>query len=207
MTSIITGDIVNSREVNNPDEWMLPFKKILSVYGKSPKVWEIYRGDSFQLEVKKAEESLLAAINIKACIKSIKGLDVRMAIGIGDKTYDAPRITEANGAAFIYSGEHFEKLKKFKQHLAVRTPWPDIDDELNVMISLATIIMGRWSSSSAALILLSLQNTSLSQKELGNKIGRTQSTVSERQTRAYYAEIMKLEAFYRKRISQQLAIS
>ena len=206
MISIITGDIINSRDISNQKEWLLPLKKLFSTYGKSPKVWEIYRGDSFQIEIKKPEESLMAAILIKASIKSIRkeGLDVRMAIGIGNKNYNAPKITESNGEAFINSGEQFESLKKQKQNLAIKSPWKETDNELNLMISLASIAMDKWSVSSAEFIILSLKNQTLSQKKLGVKIGRTQSSISERQTRSHYDEIVKLEVFYRNKIKQQL---
>ncbi|SJZ53161.1 SatD family protein [Sediminibacterium ginsengisoli] len=206
MTSIITGDIINSRGLINQQKWIAPLKKILTDYGRSPKSWEIYRGDSFQLEIKKPELSLLAAIRIKACIRAVPGLDVRMAIGIGEKSYDAPRITESNGSAFINSGEQFELLKKIRKNLAVGSPWLELDAEINMMISLASIAMDRWSHSSAEIITLSLLYQDLSQKELGDKINRSQSSVSERQTRASYSEIMELEKFYRKKIMQQLQI-
>ncbi|MDP4257076.1 MAG: transcriptional regulator [Bacteroidota bacterium] len=206
MTSVITGDIMNSRGAANQGEWLTPIKKVFAIYGKTPKTWEIYRGDSFQLEVKEPPDSLLAAIRIKACIKSIREeeLDVRMAIGIGSRNYSAARITESNGEAFIHSGEKFETLKKMKKSLAIKSPWPAIDTELNLMISLASIAMDKWSPSSAELVALSLKNKEFSQKELGHKLGRTQSSISERQKRALYDEIMELEHYYRNKMEQQL---
>jgi hypothetical protein len=127
-----------------------------------------------------------------------------MAIGIGEKIFDASKITEANGEAFINSGEKFESLKKLKKTLALKSPWPEIDKELNLMISLASIAMDKWSPSSAELVALSVSKKKLSQKELGEEIGRTQSSVSERQKRAHYDEVMTLETFYRNKIVQQL---
>ena len=206
MTSVITGDVINSRKVANQDEWIKPLKKALTKYGKTPKHWEIFRGDSFQVEISQPEKSFWAAISIKAHIRSIKALDVRMAIGIGDKNFSAPRITESNGPAFINSGEQFETLKKIKQNLAIKSPWPELDIELNLMIGLASIAMDKWSPSSAELVVLSLDNNDLSQIELGRKIGRRQSSISERQSRAHYGEITELESFYRKRILQQLNV-
>ena len=203
MTSIITGDIINSRKVTDQKSWIQPLKKIMGDYGKTPKAWEIFRGDSFQLEIEQPEESFMAALKIKAAIRSVKGLDVRMAIGIGEKTYDATRISESNGEAFVNSGEKFEELKKIKQRLALKSPWEDIDKQLNLMITLASIAMNTWSATSAQLITLSLRYHTLSQKELGKKIKRTQSSVSERQTRAHYGEIIELEKYFRQRITEQ----
>src|SRR3546814_11309760 len=59
-------------------------------------------------------DALATAIGIKAIIKSIKQLDVRMAIGLGEISYVAKRVTESNGSAFVFSGEKFERLKKEK---------------------------------------------------------------------------------------------
>lgn len=204
MTSIITGDIINSRYLKDQQTWLAPLKQLFLQYGKTPKTWEIFRGDSFQLEVAQPETSLLCAIKIKACIKSIKELDVRMAIGIGEKAHAAKKITESNGEAFIYSGETFEELKRIKRTLAMKSPWPDLDEELNLMISLGTIVMDKWTPLAAELVLLTLQHNRLSQIELGEKIGRPQSSISEGQKRAHYNEIMELEAYYTKRILAQL---
>jgi len=203
MISIITGDITNSRSVKDQDHWLVPLKELLSTYGRTPKAWEIYRGDSFQLEIVTPEDALLAAVCIKACIRSVKNLDVRMAIGIGDKTYAAPKITESNGTAFINSGETFESLKKQKRNLAIKTPWQELDEDLNFTFDLAGTIMDKWSVSSAELILLSLSNPELSQKELSEQLGISQSSVSERQKRSHYLIISEFIQFFHKKIQKQ----
>lgn len=205
MTSIITGDIINSRKVTDQETWITPLKKVFKLYGKSPKNWEIFRGDSFQLEVPEASDSLMAAIRIKATVKMIRQLDVRMAIGIGAKTFDAARITESNGEAFVNSGEKFEELKKLRLRLALKSPWPVTDQQVNLMFGLASIAMDNWSAGSAEIIALSLKHHDLSQKELGKKLKISQSSVSERQTRAHYSEITELEKFFRETITNQSA--
>lgn len=203
MTSIITGDIINSRKVD-PVIWLNPLKDLMKEWGKTPKTWEIYRGDSFQLEITQPQYALLAAVRIKACIKSIENLDVRMGIGIGHKNYDAKKITEANGEAFINSGETFEELKKLKQNLAIKSPWTQLDDELNLMFRLASIVLDKWSTATAQIVAVSIANRTLSQKELGDKMERTQSTISEAQKRAHYDEIMDLVSFYEKSITEKI---
>ena len=204
MISVITGDITNSRGEPNAQKWIAPLKKVLSMHGKMPKAWEIFRGDSFQVEVKKPEESLYTAICIKASIKALKELDVRMAIGIGAKTYDASRITESNGEAFINSGETFEGLKKEKRTLALKTSWLETDREFNLILDLASIVMDNWTPSSAEVMLLSLQHKDISQKDLAKKLKITQSSISERQTRAHYSEIVETEHFFREKIKKQI---
>ena len=114
MIAVITGDITDSKKID-PKIWLKPLKKELDNIGSSPKFWEIYRGDSFQLIISKPEDALTTAIKIKATLKAIQDIDARMAIGIGSRTHNAPKVTESNGSAFVHSGEKFEMLKKEKQ--------------------------------------------------------------------------------------------
>ncbi|QLE02243.1 transcriptional regulator [Galbibacter sp. BG1] len=200
MTSVITGDIINSRKTNNPEKWLAVLKEAFNSLAPSKKYWEIYRGDSFQIEIGNISNSFLAAILIKSTIKSIKELDVRMAIGIGDKTHEGQTILESNGSAFVNSGIQFEQLKQQKVNLAVLTPNDIINEELNLYFKLASIAMDNWTKSSAEIVKVSIQNPNLSQEELGNLIGIKQSAVSERIKRAALDEILELDTMYQKKI-------
>ena len=201
MTSIITGDIINSREIKNPEEWLAPLKEIFYNIDSSNKYWEIYRGDSFQIEIKDWYQAFEMAVLIKATIKSIKALDVRMAIGVGEKTHKAKRISESNGSAFIYSGEEFDKLKQNKVNLAIKTANNELNEELNLYFKLALIAMDNWTKKSAEIVTLSIKNPELPQEELGNIIGIKQNTVSEHLKRASFEEIMEVDKMYRHKIS------
>lgn len=202
MTSIITGDIINSRKVKQPEKWLKTLKEVFNAVGKETKTWEIFKGDYFQLEVNNIEDALFIALKLKAVIKNIKPLDVRMAIGIGEKTYNAPRISEANGEAFIHSGELFENLKK--NTLAIKSPWPDFDDEMNLHIDLASLTMNNWTVNSAQIMALSFNMPNATQTELAKKLEISQGRVSERQKRAGYDEIIKMENRYRLLLKSKL---
>ena len=121
MISIITGDIIKSRAKAQPEVWLTTLKHSLETIAESPKHWELYRGDSFQLEINSIEDSFKTAMYIKACIKTIKGLDVRLAIGIGKKSFEGQTILESNGEAFQFSCETLETLKIEKQNLKIKT--------------------------------------------------------------------------------------
>lgn len=202
MTSIITGDIINSRNLPS-NIWMSALKNLFTKLGKNPEDWEIYRGDEFQLEVKNPEDALLVAIRIKALLKSLK-LDARMSIGIGEKTYNAKKITESNGTAFLNSGELFETLKKEKTTLALNSGNIDLDKQLNLMLRLALSIIHNWLPQSAEFVLIAIDNNTLSQEEIGIKLGINQAAVSRRQKRAQFDLIMETENFYRQQIKQIL---
>ena len=120
MICVITGDKINSKK-HNPKAWLKLLKAELDTIGNSPKLWEIYRGDSFQAIINNPADAVMIAIKIKAALKSVRHINVRMAIGIGDRTYNAAKVTESNGSAFVHSGGKFELLRKEKQNLAIKS--------------------------------------------------------------------------------------
>lgn len=197
MVSILTGDIINSRQTASAI-WLDILKDALQ--HSAPKKSEIFRGDSFQLQVKPAE-SFLTAVYIKSCIKTVKDLDVRIAIGIGKRGQAAEKITEANGEAFIFSGEKLETLKHERVSLAVKTAYPDFDTEINLAIRLALVAMDNWTPVSASLIKLSLEHHNPSQKELASLAGKGQSSVSEALKRGQFHLIMELDQEYRRKLN------
>lgn len=193
MVAILTGDIVNSREVST-ETWLKELKYALTFYGEERRDWEVFRGDSFQLRVN-VDEGLSAALRIKAVLKQIKELDVRIAIGIGEMDYDGDRITESNGSAFSLSGECFENLKKSKLH--IKSPWEDFDFVINLMLDLAALTIDYWTPVSAKFILLALTHPELNQVELAEKLNKkSQGTISEGLKRGGYEEIQKLLVYY-----------
>lgn len=198
MIAIITGDIINSRKLTSKI-WMSGLKLLFNTLGKNPLDWEIYRGDEFQLEVKNPEEALLIALQIKSYLKTIK-LDARMSIGLGDKTHKSKKISESNGTAFIYSGELFETLKKQKINLAVNSSNESFNTEINLMLRLALTFMDSWLVQSAEFVLTAIENPSLSQEEIGLKLGINQAAVSRRQKRAQFDVMMEMEGYFRTKI-------
>ncbi len=202
MTSVITGDIIKSRSINNQGLWLKELKFALGMLSSDQSYYEIYRGDSFQLEFKDFYKSFEAAVYIKACIKSIKGLDVRMSIGIGEKSHQGETVSESNGEAFVFSGETFENLKKEKQNLKIKTKNQQLNEELNLYFKLALIAMDNWTVNSAEIVKLSLKHPNMIQSELAKIVGISQDAVSKRQKRAYLDEILDLDLLYRHKIAE-----
>lgn len=198
MIAVITGDIINSKR-GDIENWISPLKETLDKYGKEPTNWEIFRGDSFQLslDIKKA---ILAALHIKATIKLTKLHDVRMAIGIGEEKYTAAKITEANGSAYINSGECFESLKK--QTLAIKSNDKKLNQTLNIMLNLSLLTTNNWTTTVAEVIKIAIENPEKTQKELAKQMNKSQSTVSEALKRGGFEEIMAMNKFYEKIISK-----
>lgn len=209
MVAVITGDIIGSRKLVNQEKWLSPLKNLLKTWGESPQNWKIDRGDFFQIEVEKPEEALKKVFEIKSLIKKIEPLesnkkistiDVRLALGIGEKTFIGESISESNGQAFIFAGEKFEVLKKENSTIGIKTPWQNFDEEMNLYLKLAAIFMDNWSVSSAELVELILENPTRTQAEIGIQLGIKQNSVSGRWNRAHVPELLAVENIFSKKI-------
>ena len=213
MIAVVKGDIIASRKLVDQEKWLLPLKDLLSSWGESPKNWELVWGDFFQIEFEHPEEALQKIFEIKALIKKIEPLDnrklistidVRMAVGIGTKSYTGERISESNGSAFIYAGEKFDILKKESVTMGLKSEWQDFDNEINLYLKLAGTFMDKWSVSSAELIEVVLKNPTITQQEIGSLLGIKQSGVSGRWHRANVDELLAVERMYRNKIKTLL---
>ena len=202
MICIVTGDIVGSRKIK--DSWLISLKNALKVVSGEYNKWEIYRGDSFQVEIE-PENAIINVAYLKACIRINKPADVRMGIGIGDVKTKRKKLSESNGDAFTYSGLAFDSLKQSKLNLAIKTDFSEFDEEMNVMLKLALIAMDSWGVVAAEMVKLALENENVVQSEMAVISGRTQSSVSEALKRARFSEIMEMDKLYRKKLNLLIA--
>lgn len=202
MICIITGDIVGSRKIK--ESWLVSLKAALKVVSAPNSKGEIYRGDSFQVEVEPSE-AMKAVAYLKACIRINKPADVRMGIGIGEVKRKRKKLAESSGDAFVNSGEAFDGLKQAKVNLAIKTDDQNFDEEINVLIKLSLIAMDSWGVVAAEMVKLALEHENVVQSELAAISGRTQSSVSEALKRARYSEIMEMDKLYRKKLNQLIS--
>lgn len=199
MIAVITGDIIRSAKAR-PAKWLIALKKILNTYGSNPKNWEIYRGDSFQLEIKKPEEAFMAALRIKALLRGIN-MDVRMSIGFGAKRYSGKKITESNGSAFVNSGRKFDALREENVTLAILTGNDAFDREMNLFIRFALTITDNWSPATAKLVTLLIENPDKSQVEIARMNKMNQSAVSQQKKRARFDLINDLNTYFAEKVN------
>ncbi|SHI95885.1 hypothetical protein [Pseudozobellia thermophila] len=200
MIAILTGDIIGSGNYSS-GTWLPILKTYFSNLGDAPHDWEVYRGDEFQLKIP-SEQALRTAIYIKALLRSIKGLDARMGIGLGDETFTGTGISESNGPAYQRSGRVFEGLKEAKVNLALASGKVFFDDTLNLMLRLALDFMDDWSPVSAEIVVLALDNPHASQTEMAQWLNIQQSAVSQRQKRARLDLVLQLLDYYTKTLKE-----
>lgn len=202
MTAIITGDIINSRTVA-AKEWLHVLESTLAKFGTKEKEWEIFRGDSFQLEIN-SKDVLKTAFCLKTAIKTVGQLDARIGIGIGKKDFATDTIKESNGEAFVFSGEAFEGLKKRK--FALKTRSVKTDQQINLIFDLLMLITDKWNANVSKTILVALDYPELTQVELAEKIGKKQSQISREFKKAGLEEVLKAIDFCQQIINDDAVI-
>ncbi|HLW62329.1 MAG TPA: hypothetical protein VKY33_02910 [Flavobacterium sp.] len=202
MIAIITGDVVHSRALA-PEDWLTHLKNGLEKLGKTPKDWEIYRGDSFQFKTT-AEDALFQAVLLKAWMKYFKEIDLRMSIGVGTQNYESSKITEGNGPAFERSGEGFDALGK--KNLSINTPNESLNAAFEVMCDLALLIMDKWSEKTAEVIYLKLKNPELNQKDIAIILDKKgQGNISETLKRGGFDEVYQFINYYHQTMKRYVA--
>lgn len=186
MIAIITGDIIRSKKIAT-EIWLPVLEKSLAKFGEKPMFWDIYRGDSFQLETS-IDNTLIATLYIIAAIKQLPKIDVRMSIGIGEKEYQGKSITTSNGSAFVNSGEAFEQLGKKK--IGIKTPEINNSNQLQTELQLVRALTEKWTNNMCETISCSLDNPKLNQTEIAEILGKPQGQISRELKAASFYEIM-----------------
>lgn len=196
--AIITGDIVNSREIEDRDlflnELKLIFKQIESAI-LFEKPFEIYRGDSFQAMVKYPKDAILVAILLRTGLRSLNSnhkqkevpldqlKDARISIGIGKMNFIDKSITSSDGEAFVLSGEGLDSMKKNDERLKIVVENKELLDVFKVTTTLATAIINKWSNYSAETMYRHLLYNE-TQKEMAKALNISQPAVHKRKVAA-----------------------
>lgn len=185
MTAIITGDIINSRAVKTKN-WLPVLEEVLQKVALQKGSWEIFRGDSFQVEVA-VEKVLHAAVYLKIMMKTIDLLNVRMGVGIGQKEYSSSSIKKSNGEAFVFSGEAFEQLKK--NSFLLKTRSTNTDHQINIIFDLMMLMIDKWNANVCKTVLFALDYPDYTQVELAKKLNKNQSQISRELNKSGFDEV------------------
>ena len=182
---VLTGDVIGSRKAD-PLRWIPALKDALEAWGQAPREWELYLGDSFTCLVP-AEAALHAATAIQAALVAHGGVLVRIGVGLGTMTHASPRVTESQGSACDRSGAAFDGLKRAP--IKLLTGDARRDAEWSVILGFAARVFEGWTESAAAAVEVALRHPDQSQGEWAERLGKSQSTVSEALKRASFDEL------------------
>jgi hypothetical protein len=181
--SVITGDVVKSSKLSLDQHKQL-IKVMRSCSKEISKVFpdalkyepELFRGDSWQLLIKKPELAFSIALFYRAYLKAkmqLSSIEARMAISVG--TVDLIESSFGIGDAYKISGKALDKKGKHKLKF-VSDVIPN-SNEIDLIIKNSDFISSRWTSNQCKIVLLALQN--MDQKVIASKLHISQSAVSQ----------------------------
>ena len=111
MIGVISGDIIKSQTIPQQQYDAMLYQLAQSLRGICDQhtLWNIYRGDAFQLQINQPEQLVKSAILVYLQLKAA-GYEVRQSMALGK--IDNPRsdIKTATGSAFTLSGQGLDKI-------------------------------------------------------------------------------------------------
>ncbi|WP_348344671.1 SatD family protein [Ignavibacterium sp.] len=204
--SVITADIVKSSKLSiSKHKKLIEVIKICATEIK--KVFpatlqyapEYFRGDSWQVVLKKPEYALAIALYYRAFIKAnmeINTIDARMAISLG--SIDFVKKSFGVGEAYKTSGEAIDI--KGKRRLKFIYDKKEISELLDLLVENSDFISSRWTVRQCKVILLSLKG--YNQLQIAKKIKVTQQAVSQQLDSAGWSVISKNIAYFQNTIEK-----
>ena len=212
MVAVLTADLVESslyeEEVLGKvlNALKAEFTHIRDNYGEDSVRLKIYRGDSFQGVLKKPEEALKIALQIKAAVNRIHLKKTKknrayskIAIGIGTQNIEREAISESNGQAFQFSGRTLDEMKTENRKTRLKTELEEVNAEFNTSFFLMDTITDKWSTASAEVVYYLLSG--LKEREIATEINISQSAVNQRKKAAGWEAISELLTRYRNVIT------
>lgn len=212
--AVITGDIVNSSQLISSERAgliQLLDQIFTEIQEREPAVnqsFALFRGDSFQGLLSDPKPALRLALYIRLNLladadeQHPHDWDARMAIGVGEVSYQGREVATSDGPAFRRSGPLLDGMKR-DDRIKVATPWETVNAELAVSLALSDGITSRWTSKQAQVMLQAMQGQR--QAEIAQVLGISQPAVSKMLRIAHWEAIAALIQRYEFLITQHLA--
>ena len=195
--AVITADIVNSTSLSNAQQKKL-LKKLEQIL--LPYKYEFYRGDSFQVFFKNAEQALQVALQCRTAAIALSQIednaitDVRISIGIAPTKNATKSLGASTGDAFILSGRAFDEITSNHQKLAITTLQPIAAEGLQVIADYINAIFKTMTNKQAIVVFELLQGKN--QQLVAKKIKKSKSTISQLVSAGRWVETEKLLQHY-----------
>ncbi len=197
--SVITADIVNSTRLSKAE-----LKKLMNVLTSVFKEhqYEFFRGDSFQVLVKKPADAL--TVLLAARLATMKLLpaqtmpvtDIRASIGIGNVKLPVRALQTAGGEAFVLSGRNFDKMTKEERLIVTCNESNEtVAVGLKVIACFIDYLFQRLTVKQAAVVLELLMNHT--QTETARRLKKSQATINKHVQSAGWVQIEMLLKNYK----------
>ncbi|MBQ0077998.1 MAG: hypothetical protein KBS55_05155 [Bacteroidales bacterium] len=204
---VITGDLVNS--TNIAAEWRQTIVNSLKACvadfeSITPVRLEMYRGDSFQIVVDDAEQTLAVAIALRAKLKASTPensdiWDARVSVGIGTISFESDSIVTSDGEAFRLSGRAFDAIGK--KGLNISTPWAEVNDAIALVTRFADEFVSSWTERQAKVVYHSLLFPK-TQKDMADDLGMSRQNFNFHWRASNAQLILDYITYFKKLLAQ-----
>lgn len=182
--TVITGDLIKSRSVSTA-ALDAAFETLSAAAGDFGADWGIdlrftrYRGDGWQIVLGKPELTLHVVLFLLARLRAGQsGINTRLSIGIGPaQTLGTDDLSDANGAAFVTSGHHLDKMRR-KRTLAIAGY--GIGATQAAIIGFTEFITSTWTAAQAEAVAHAMRDFPRTQDEIAAELGITRQAVQSR---------------------------
>lgn len=200
--AVITGDIINSREIENKELLIKILNEIFhEIEEKFNFIYpfEIFRGDSMQAVLKNSKYALRVIYLLKSGLLSKSSeyqlYNIRIVAGIGKVDFLQKDVKISNGSAFELSGTELDNLKHLGKTISVMTESKKYNEMLSVMNTFAEVCIQKWSKLSAEVVFLSLMYN-YKQQQIAQILEISQSAVQQRLSSANYEVLLNYIRFF-----------
>ena len=206
--AVMTGDIIGSTRLTElfGSSWVNSLHDSLD-YLKSNSLTppSIFRGDSFQIATPNPDSAINDAIILRLRLISSFNVDeafqvdARIAIGLGKIDHlptgnDNYCIGELSGEAFRNSGQLLDRNLKGNRNLIIKTPWPEVDAEMDIHCLVVDRLISKWTAKQCAAVMYNLEGYNL--KEIGEKLNISFSAVGKRLKKTDYDIVVRIVERY-----------
>lgn len=185
MIGVISGDIIKSQTIPKQqyDAMLYQLEQSLRGISKKQTLWNIYRGDAFQLQLNNPEMLFETAILIYLHLKS-SGYELRQSMALGQ--IDNPRsdIKTATGSAFTLSGQGLDKITN--QRFVINIAEQHVDESLLLNLAFVDVLLTKVTAKQANALYVYLTSTDNSHAALAKELKTSRENVTKLLNLAHY---------------------
>jgi hypothetical protein len=185
MIGVISGDIIKSQTIPKQqyDAMLYQLAQSLRSMSGEQTLWNIYRGDAFQLQVNNPERLLKKAILLYLNLKA-SGYELRQSMALGE--IDNPRndIKTATGSAFTLSGQGLDKIgnQRFVFNIATQ----QLDESFALNLAFIDVLLTKVTLKQANALYVYLTSTNNSHAALAKELKTSRENVTKLLNLAHY---------------------
>ncbi len=180
--AVIIADIIDSTDLTTEqfDTYLIKVKAIQKwISEQSPScIHNIKRGDEFQSVIYDVDNALKYTLMYRLAIKSLgKEFDCRISFAIASNADIRESLSESMGVAFILSGRGLNTLKNDK--MTFTSDCPVLVETFELLVKYLDRQITELTSRQCEVMLIMLQSTDISLKQLAANLQTASSTMSK----------------------------